>query len=48
MLDINLFRENPDVIRQMLAARQKDPAAVDQILELDSERRALLTKVEAL
>lgn len=48
MLDINLFRENPDAIRQNLAARQMDAAAVDRVLELDGERRALLTRVEGL
>jgi seryl-tRNA synthetase len=48
MLDINLFRENPDVVRQALQKRQADPAPVDRILGLDAERRALLTKVEAL
>ena len=48
MLDINLIRETPDVVRQALANRRMDPAVVDQILELDAERRALLTRVEAL
>ncbi len=48
MLDINLFRENPDAVRQSLANRQKDPSAVDRILEMDAERRSLLTQVEAL
>ena len=48
MLDINLFRESPDVVRQNLAKRHMDPGIVDQILEIDAERRALLTQVEAL
>jgi seryl-tRNA synthetase len=48
MLDINLFRETPDLVRQALIKRQMDPGAVDRILELDSQRRALLARVEAL
>ncbi|MFA5873723.1 MAG: serine--tRNA ligase [Anaerolineales bacterium] len=48
MLDINLFREHPDLVRKALSDRQMDPAPVDRILELDARRRALLTEVEAL
>jgi seryl-tRNA synthetase len=48
MLDINLFRENPDAIRQNLTARNMDAAAVDRVLERDAERRALLSRVEGL
>jgi seryl-tRNA synthetase len=48
MLDINLVRENPDLIRQTLSKRQMDPSAVDHVLAMDAERRALLTQVEAL
>jgi seryl-tRNA synthetase len=48
MLDINLIRENPDVVRKALQDRQSDPAPVDAILKLDEQRRALLVEVEAL
>ncbi len=48
MLDINLFRETPDLIRQALARRAVDPAIVDRILSLDAERRALIAQVELL
>ncbi|MGA2503706.1 MAG: serine--tRNA ligase [Anaerolineales bacterium] len=48
MLDINLIREQPDLVRKALSDRQMDPAAVDRILELDARRRVLLTEVEAL
>jgi seryl-tRNA synthetase len=48
MLDINLFRETSDVVREALVKRQMDPGAVDRILELDGERRTLLGRVEAL
>jgi len=48
MLDINLFRETPDLVRKALADRQMDGGPVDRILRLDADRRALLGQVEAL
>jgi seryl-tRNA synthetase len=48
MLDINLIREQPDLVRKALSDRQMDPAPVDRVLELDARRRTLLTEVEAL
>lgn len=48
MLDINLFRENPEVVRDALTRRQMDVSVVDRVLELDAERRRLLTRVETL
>ncbi len=48
MLDINLIREKPDLVRKALKDRQSDPAPVDAILKLDEKRRALLTEVEQL
>jgi len=48
MLDLNLIREQPDLIRTALKNRQMDPSPVDAILSLDEKRRALLTEVEAL
>jgi seryl-tRNA synthetase len=48
MLDINLIRENPNLIRTALKNRQMDAAPVDDILQLDEQRRALLTEVERL
>ena len=48
MFDINLIREQPDLVRQALSNRQGDPGLVDQVLALDVERRALIGKVEAL
>jgi len=48
MLDINLIREQPDLVRKALSDRQMDPAPVEHILELDARRRAILTEVEAL
>ena len=48
MLDINLIRENPELVRQALGSRQMDSAVVDEALQLDEERRSLLIRVEAL
>ncbi len=48
MLDINLIRENPDIVRTSLKNRQMDPSSVDNILKLDEQRRTLLTEVEKL
>jgi seryl-tRNA synthetase len=48
MLEINLIREQPDLIRQALRNRQMDPQPVESILALDERRRALLTEVETL
>jgi seryl-tRNA synthetase len=48
MLDINLIRENPEVVRKSLRDRQSDPAPVDEILVLDVKRRELLVEVETL
>jgi seryl-tRNA synthetase len=48
MLDINIIRETPDVVRTALKNRQLDPSPVDAILQLDERRRALLLEVETL
>ncbi len=48
MLDINLIREQPDLVRKDLRDRQMDEAPVDAILRLDEQRRGLLTRVESL
>jgi seryl-tRNA synthetase len=46
VLDINLIREKPDLVRKSLRDRQDDPAPVDTILRLDESRRTLLKEVE--
>src|SRR5260221_5267929 len=46
MLDINLIREKPDLVRTALKNRQMDSSTVDDILRLDEKRRILLTEVE--
>jgi len=48
MLDINLFRETPDVIRQALTRRRMDPAIVERVLSLDADRRAVIARGETL
>ena len=48
MLDLNLIREQPDLIRTALKNRQLDASPVDDILRLDEKRRLLLTEVEKL
>jgi len=48
MLDINMIREQPDLIRKAMRDRQMDPAPVDAILQLDEKRRSLLTEVEKM
>jgi len=48
MLDLNLIREQPDLVRTALKNRQLDPSPVDDLLRLDEKRRALLTQVESL
>ena len=47
MLDINLIREKPEMVKAAMADLGSD-APIDQILALDAQRRELLTTVEAL
>ena len=48
MLDLNLIRETPDLVRTALRNRQMDVSPVDDVLRLDEKRRTLLTQVETL
>ena len=48
MLDINLVRENPEIVRGALIRRQMDPGVVGELLELDKSRRSLLAETENL
>ena len=48
MLDINLFRDSPEVIRKALRDRQMDPGVVNNVLELDDRRRQIIQEVEQL
>ena len=48
MLDIRLFREQPDVVREALRKRQLRPELVDEVIALDAQRRKLIQESEAL
>jgi len=49
VLDIKLVRERPDLVRQRLALRGAgDEAHVDDLLQLDEQRRKLLAEVESI
>lgn len=48
MLDLNLIRETPELVRTALRNRQLDASPVEEILRLDEKRRSLLTQVETL
>lgn len=48
MLDINLLRNQPEVVRKSLEDRQMNPEPVDRVLTLDERRRELIQQVETL
>ena len=48
MLDINFIRNNPDKVKQAIANKHENAANVDQILEIDAQRRSLLHACEQL
>ena len=48
MLDINIIRETPEIVRKALKDRQMETSPVDAILQLDEKRRTLLSQVEVL
>ena len=50
MLDINLFRENPELIKENIKKKFQDEKLpmVDQIIELDTEYRRIKTKADEL
>lgn len=48
MLDVNLIREEPQLVRKALEKRQMSPSPVDKILALDEERRGLIVEVEEM
>ena len=47
MFDLKLIRDNPEAVRESLAHR-KDTASIDEILEIDQQRRQKLTQLEEL
>ena len=47
MLDMKFIRENPDIVRQALEKRQ-DSAPLDEILEIDTQRRQKVGELDNL
>ena len=48
MLDIKLIRQEPDLFRNDLKNRGGDPTLIDKILQMDVERRDLITRGDDL
>lgn len=48
MLDINFIREHQAELKQAIANKQLNPAVVDEIVELDEQRRQLIIQVEKI
>ncbi len=48
MIDLNLLRENPNLVRASQAARGKDQGLVDLAITLDTQKRAALLEYETL
>ncbi len=48
MLDLNLIREEPEIVREAMVKRQMDPGVVDEVLSLDTKRRDLILQVETM
>lgn len=48
MFDINLIREDPELVKESLRKRQMDTEPVDVIQALDAKRRSALMEVETL
>ena len=48
MLALTLIRTTPDLVRDSLTRRHEDPALVDQIIEADVRRRALVDERDTL
>lgn len=48
MLDIKLIRKEPEKVKEAMRWRNDNPALVDQILELDAQRREWISNTDAL
>lgn len=48
MLDINFVRENADLVKKAAKLKQLEPQVVDQLLQVDDQRRQQLQMVEGL
>jgi len=48
MIDINLLRQQPDLVKRALINRQKDVSILEKILDQDKRYRELLGEVEKI
>ncbi len=48
MIDINLLRNDPNLVKTALSNRQKDSSVVEKILDIDKNFREILSQVEKL
>ena len=49
MLDIDLIRKKPELVKERLSTRDRDlPKLVDEVLDLDRRRREILVELEGL
>src|SRR5438552_1904016 len=48
MLDLKLIRDNPEFVKAGISKKQRDPALVDRVLEIDRRRREVVQEVERL
>ena len=48
MLSLELIRQHPDLVKAGIAAKNEGPEMVDEILEVDRQRRDLLQKADEL
>ena len=48
MLDINFIRSNPDKVKQAIALKHENAASIDQLLEVDTQRRSMIHACEQL
>ncbi|WP_052255247.1 serine--tRNA ligase [Salinicoccus sp. YB14-2] len=48
MLDIKMIRQETDLVKEKVTKRGMDPAVIDEILNLDQERRDLIKQTEEL
>jgi seryl-tRNA synthetase len=48
MIDINLLREKPELIKKILVDRNRNPEILNKILETDKSYRTILAEVETL
>jgi seryl-tRNA synthetase len=48
VIDINIIRDDPQRVRKALLDRQMEAESVEQALQLDEQRRALIQEVEGL